>query len=130
LETNGLFYLFAGDPYKPKFSLNTSSVLDGLSNTLLFGEKHIANEQYGVRTAGDGSTYNGDHGAAQRKAGSPNAPLAKGPKGSGQFGSYHPGVCPFALADGSVRLLSVSIELKNLGRLANRKDGEVITVNF
>ena len=115
---NGIFR------YKSSQLLNTASVLDGLSNTFLVGEKHIPNSMWGKGV--DSSILNGDHAGSFKKAGV-GAPLAKGPKGSGQFGSYHPGTCHFVLADGSVKGLSVSIELKNLGRLANRQDGEVIT---
>jgi prepilin-type N-terminal cleavage/methylation domain-containing protein len=113
--------------YDPKRRLNSSSILDGLSNTILYGEKHIPKERYGQ--APDSSTWNGDHGAHMKKAGV-GAPLAKGSNGTGEFGSYHPGICQFVLADGSVKGLSVSIELNNLGRLASRDDGQPITVNF
>jgi hypothetical protein len=125
---NGIFWLGSGSPFQPTYRITIESVRDGLTNTLLVGEKHIPNEQFGVGSA-DGSTYSGDHGSAQRKAGV-GAPIAKGPRGSGQFGSYHPSVCPFAMADGSVRFLSVAIELTNLGRLANRSDGGAISIEF
>jgi hypothetical protein len=120
--SNGIFRY-----YNVRMLLNTASVLDGLSNTLLFGEKHIPLERYGI--APDNSCYNGDHGGHMKQAGV-GAPLAKGPKGTGQFGSYHPGICQFVLADGAVKALSVSIELNNLGRLARRDDGETITIQF
>jgi hypothetical protein len=125
---NGIFWInLSGDPFFGRFRVTAADVLDGLSNTLLVGEKHIPNERYGQ--APDSSVYNGDHGAAFKKAGV-GAPLAKGPKGTGQFGSYHPGICQFVMADGAVKPLSVSIELNNLGRMAHRKDGQVITINF
>jgi prepilin-type N-terminal cleavage/methylation domain-containing protein len=113
--------------HKSKELLNFSAILDGLSNTIFLGEKHIPMERYGLGI--DGAVYNGDKGSAFRKAGV-GAPIAKGPAGSGQFGSYHPGICQFAFGDGSVRALQASIELTNLGYMANRKDGQVITVNF
>ncbi len=128
LPANGIFWInLNSDPFFRRFRLTTADVLDGLSNTLLVGEKHIPNERYGA--APDNSIYNGDHGAAFKKAGV-GAPLAKGPRGNGQFGSYHPGICQFVMADGAVKALSVSIELNNLGRMANRKDGQNITINF
>jgi prepilin-type N-terminal cleavage/methylation domain-containing protein len=114
--------------HKSKTPLNFASVLDGLSNTIFIGEKHVRPDQFGKGV--DGCVYNGDKGNAYRKAGV-GAPLAKGPNATtGQFGSYHPGVSQFLLGDGSVRALQVSIDLVNLGRLANRKDGEVITADF
>src|SRR5262245_27911754 len=37
-----------------------SSITDGLSNTLLIGEKHVMPSEWGKNTAGDNSIYNGD----------------------------------------------------------------------
>jgi prepilin-type N-terminal cleavage/methylation domain-containing protein len=104
--------------------LKFASITDGLSNTFFVGEKHVPNANFGQ--APDSSIYNGDHGASYRRAGT-GAPLARGPQGSFQFGSYHPEICPFVMGDGSVRAISVAIDGANLGRLANRKDREVIT---
>ena len=119
-NANGVFW------YKNK-SLTWGSVLDGLSNTLLVGEKHIPKQRFGQSP--DSAIYNGDHGSSFKKAGI-GAPLARGPDGNGQFGSYHPTVCQFALADASVRAISVDIDLTNLGRLANRHDGQQISVDY
>jgi prepilin-type N-terminal cleavage/methylation domain-containing protein len=119
-SANGPFW------YKGK-SLNFQSVSDGLSNTVFVGEKHIPNFQFGKGV--DSSIYNGDHGSSFKKLGT-GAALARGPTGSGQFGSYHPGICQFVLGDGSVRALAVSIDVTNLDRLANRKDGQVITADY
>ena len=98
---------------------------DGLSNTILFGEKHIPQDKFGTASF-DGSTYNGDHGSARRPAGI-SALLAKGPEDTGyRFGSYHPSVCNFVLGDGSVRSIAISIDATTLNRLADRADGETI----
>jgi hypothetical protein len=123
LPANGVFWL-AG--YR---TLTFQSVPDGLSNTFFVGEKHIPNFSFGDRSANDSSVYNGDHGHSFKRAGV-GAPLAKGPTGSGQFGSYHADICQFVMGDGSVRAIAVSIDLTNLGRLANREDGQVITYQF
>jgi prepilin-type N-terminal cleavage/methylation domain-containing protein len=117
---NGAFVYFGG---KLRFTRFT----DGLSNTIFIGEKHIPNSNFGV--APDSSLYNGDHGSSFKQAGV-GAPLANGPKGSGQFGSYHPGICLFVLGDGTVRPLQTSIDLNALGRLANRHDGQPIGIDF
>src|SRR5207249_4133020 len=42
------------------------------------------------------------------------------------FGSRHAGVCQFVLADGSVKALTNTTDVKVLSRLANRSDGEVV----
>ncbi|MCE9564440.1 MAG: DUF1559 domain-containing protein [Planctomycetes bacterium] len=107
--------------------LKFASITDGLSQTLFVGEKHIAPTSFGAGV--DSSSYNGDHGSSFKKAGT-GAALARGPTGSGEFGSYHTGVCMFVLGDGSVKALAVSIDATNLGRLASYKDGEVITVDY
>ncbi|MDR0338184.1 MAG: DUF1559 domain-containing protein [Planctomycetaceae bacterium] len=45
------------------------------------------------------------------------------------FGSYHPGVCPFLVGDGSTRVLSVTTPVTNiLYRLADANDGEPVTL--
>jgi prepilin-type processing-associated H-X9-DG protein len=49
---------------------------------------------------------------------------------SKKFGSWHTGVCQFAFGDGSVKAISTSIDEVNLGRLAARNDGEVISANY
>ena len=109
--------------------LKFASISDGLSNTFLVGEKHVPNSQFG--TGVDISVFNGDHGGSFRRAGV-GLPLATGPTfaNGAYFGSYHIGMCQFAFGDGSVRGVSVSIDGTNLGRLANRKDGQVITYNL
>jgi prepilin-type N-terminal cleavage/methylation domain-containing protein len=43
-----------------------------------------------------------------------------------RFGSAHPGICQFALADGSVRAVRNNININTLHRLAVRKDGEAV----
>ncbi len=107
--------------------LGFKHITDGLSQTMLIGEKHIPNSKFGVTP--DTSIFNGDHGAAARKAGV-GALLAKGPTdtSASNFGSYHSGVCQFVMGDGSVKALINSIDGTNLGRLANREDGQIITL--
>ncbi len=114
---NGVFW-YKGRP------LGAAHIKDGLSNTVMVGEKHVYNFDFGGST--DSSIYNGDHGGSFRKLGT-GALLARGPQDSGwRFGSYHPGICQFVFADGSVHPLSVSIDATTLDRLAHRKDGGVV----
>ena len=103
-----------------------AAISDGLSNTLLLGEKHVAITKFGEQ-GHDGAAYNGDKGSAQRGAG-PSLTLARTPTDNftNRFGSYHTGICQFALGDGSVLSLRTSIDGTTLGNLANRQDGQVI----
>lgn len=120
LPANGVFIYKGGN-------LKFLSITDGLSNTLFVGEKHIPANGFG--NPPDSSIYNGDNGASHKQAGV-TAPLARGPTGSGQFGSWHSGICQFVFGDGSVRALSVAIDLNALGYLANRQDGQTITADY
>ena len=108
--------------------IKLTDIRDGTTNTFLFGEKHIPSFQFGV--APDSSVFNGDHGSSFKQAGT-RAPLGKGPQSTtGQFGSYHPGICQFVFCDGSVKAIRVSIDLTTLGYLANRHDGKVIAEDY
>ena len=111
-----------------------TKIPDGTSNTLLIGEKHVRVGHFGEAGDGDKAYYSGlSYDSAQRVAGS-SYPLARDPfddhsNHQDMFGSPHVGVCQFVMADGHVVALSVNIDLTNLKRLANRADGEVITVD-
>jgi hypothetical protein len=129
-------------------------VTDGLSQTFLAGEKHVIQGVYGpsgfmaVRQGGgaDGpwcgcnefmqpTRLAGGHrttiGGVEQFDG--RYPIAFGATDNTMsqnwvFGSWHPEICHFAMCDGSVRAVNVSIDPNNLGRLAQRDDGEVITI--
>lgn len=127
-----------------------ASVADGLSNTLLIGEKNVPIDAFGVyrdqapydNTAsgekiGDTCIYNGNDNAASARAAGVGFELIADPKAhntvpsSGtsyyrRFGSTHPGACQFCLADGSVRAISNTTSGSVLGALATRAGGEVI----
>jgi prepilin-type processing-associated H-X9-DG protein len=107
-------------------------ILDGLSNTILVGEKHVHIDRFGVGWL-DCSLYNGDYDTCScRSAGkfwmNPNHyGLASSPRDTTPlFGSYHPGLCQFMFGDGHVRPLPVNISIDILTLLADRNDGQVI----
>ncbi len=118
--------------------LTFTSVVDGLSNTLFFGEKHVVANHGGLSRLGwhydkrnntvygDGPIYTGaDWRNMQRTFA--NA-MARTPTDTpaDRFGSYHPGVCQFVFGDGSVRAISVTTPLTTLRLLANISDGQII----
>jgi prepilin-type processing-associated H-X9-DG protein len=144
----------------PKFVLTTSdnvtvlqswssrntfaSVTDGLSNTLLIGEKFVPLGQFGFNwvapppwtttsnppaNPADGAIYNAEFPWVYSRIAGPLNPLAQTIWDSPlqNFGSAHPGVCQFVFADGSVHALPVTIDPGVLGRLASRNDGQAIS---
>jgi prepilin-type N-terminal cleavage/methylation domain-containing protein len=129
---DGIFWLNQNYGIGVRFA----EITDGLSNTLMMGEKHvtpatIANNQANVFSESDVNDfciYSGKAAwTAGRVAGVRN-PLAIGPQDGYniQFGSWHPGVCQFVFGDGSVHALATSLPGTTLGLLANRMDGLTI----
>jgi prepilin-type N-terminal cleavage/methylation domain-containing protein len=110
-------------------------ITDGLSNTLLIGEKHVPLGHFGEGPGDcciyDGDTCkDGDHGLGSTRGAGFFFPLAQSvrdPKWG--FGSYHPCICQFVFADGSVHALSTGIAPLTLQYLADIHDGQVIPPN-
>lgn len=106
-----------------------ADVVDGTSNTLMIGESHVPQAQ-NLTTPYNGPAYFGRHLTNFCRIAGPGVPLAHSPqdqRGSVySFGSAHPGIVQFALADGSVRAVSTSISTRLLGDLSNRHDGRVV----
>jgi hypothetical protein len=123
--------------------------VDGTSNTLMIGEKHVRpSSQWGKNE--DRSVYNGSNAVDyRRRAGvvrlgsaaglkhpivvdpsddTPNtAPIVNNiDRPSECFGGPHAGVCLFAFGDGSVHPVKSTVDLTTLTALAARNDGEVI----
>jgi hypothetical protein len=122
-------------PWKSQTSFG--NITDGLSNTLLVGEKFLKPGTFGINAPsdinagyGDGSIYNGDHPWVCSRAAGPSSPLARDINVAfiSQFGSWHPGICQFVLVDGAVRALPVTISPVLLGYLAQRDDGQAAAV--
>jgi prepilin-type N-terminal cleavage/methylation domain-containing protein len=110
-----------------------AAITDGLSHTLLVGEKYVKPDTFGINVPaninanfGDGSIYNGDHPWVVSRVAGVTSPIAHGTSDAfiSQFGSWHPGVCQFVMADGSVRAVPNSIDPTVLGHLSQRNDGQ------
>jgi prepilin-type N-terminal cleavage/methylation domain-containing protein/prepilin-type processing-associated H-X9-DG protein len=112
--------------------LNFGSITDGTSNTLMIGERHVQSTGLGRYDRGDNCFYSGyEYRSAEARAGASHTLISNPTSSSIQrFGGPHQGVCQFVFVDGSVRPLLTSIDGTNLGRLANRHDGQVITTDF
>jgi prepilin-type N-terminal cleavage/methylation domain-containing protein/prepilin-type processing-associated H-X9-DG protein len=121
-------------------------VSDGLSKTLLVGEKYMHPDYLGRRTFGDNSFFNDDHvfnyvRQAGMKTSNQDFFIVPSPSYTNDkfqltnyfvrnFGSSHSGgTCQFVFCDGSVHAIQPDIDGVTLGRLANIHDGEVIS-NF
>jgi len=122
------------------------SITDGLSNTLLVGEKFVLKTDLSGGTSTDGSVFSsgtGQENSFRRFAGNNGAasPVLRpivpstddpGPNPAGTtwadkaFGSWHPSLCQFAFCDGSAKALSVNIDVNTLQLLAQRADGKPI----
>ena len=113
-----------------------AEIRDGTSNTLLLGEKQT-NPNYFGQSGGDnenyvnsGAGYSGDvdqcRTAQYAPASDSEYPAEPPPQWISRFGSSHPGMFNGALADGSVRQLSFSIDLETFRRLCVRNDGKPV----
>jgi prepilin-type N-terminal cleavage/methylation domain-containing protein/prepilin-type processing-associated H-X9-DG protein len=120
--------------------ISFNRITDGLSKTLLVGEKHIP---FGNLDA-QGSLYNGDNQSNCARVAGRYAPLANNPADRtncrtlngcqncvcDNFGSWHAGICQFLFCDGHVSPLAVDIDATSLDRLATRADGQFTSGDF
>ncbi|MDR1958000.1 MAG: DUF1559 domain-containing protein [Planctomycetaceae bacterium] len=124
-----------------------SWLLDGTSNTVLIGEKHIPKNRIGQSGQDDRdrsdcsfiavSAYARISQARGWRAGSPR-PIARGPNdytadnqnpaSNYAFGSWHSGVCHFLMGDGSVQSLAVTIPAATLESLVRVEDGATVSL--
>ncbi|QDV23196.1 hypothetical protein Q31a_14940 [Aureliella helgolandensis] len=110
--------------------LRMSHITDGLSSTFLSGEMHVPLGKLGSSPE-DAFIFNGDHVFNSTRVGGPTVPIVQNNRDEGNglvsWGSWHPGVCHFVLADGSVRGITKTIDTETLGNLCNRADGMVVS---
>ena len=102
-----------------------ADVVDGLSNTLLVGERHLVANQFGIPPV-DGPIFDGTHLPSIASIAGEEFPISSGPQFEANsnytFGSWHKDACHFAYGDGRVRKVAADIDPVVLGRLANRAD--------
>jgi prepilin-type N-terminal cleavage/methylation domain-containing protein len=105
-----------------------ADISDGLSNTLLAGEKHIPPTKYG-QDPYDNTIYSAASFVSMGRTGGPGG-LAHSPTDPNTtywfFGSTHTGIVQFAFCDGRVTSLKTSIPGSVLELLANKADGQAI----
>lgn len=105
-------------------------VQDGTSNTFLAGELHVPLEKLN-EIPFNGPIYNGEDLAAFARVGGVGAPIARGPNFEPGpilgFGSWHPDVCNFVMADGSIQSVTPYLDTQTLAQLCNRSDGAVVS---
>ncbi len=134
-----------------KSQMTFAGVLDGLSNTLIVGEKHVRpgslegrGEDRSVFDSGNGNNFRRFAGVNPQPPDPPFTPRPDDavrplvsdpldseppngtPRARSRFGSRHPGVCQFVFGDGSVRALRTNIPLRTLHYLARPSDGQVV----
>lgn len=119
-----------------RMNRNFKVITDGLSNTFMVGEKHVLTGHEGEKDYGDNSYFNDDDSGSAINLAGPHLPLAQSPDDDSIFkdyrififGSHHPGIVQFVMADASVQAIPVDIDGKVLGYLASINDGEVATI--
>jgi len=116
---------FTGISYL-RYGSSAADVTDGLSHTLLYGEKYIdaACYQSGLDWGDNEPLYGGFNNDNHRST-HPAWLLMQDRPGLmsiGSFGSAHPSGANFVLCDGSVRLVGYSIDTETYRKMGNRRD--------
>jgi len=121
---------------QPRSGFHT--ITDGTSQTLIVGEKHLIPENVNKCCAAgqvDGSYLfvTGGAGGSYREwqvVRRVSVPIAQSPRSTAHndFGSWHPGICQFLRADGSVTAISNNISVTLLFNLGHASDGNVVQI--
>ncbi len=118
-------------------TLTMSGVTDGLSNTIMVGEKQCHQTVLGT-SGGDNESWNNsgwdqDHvrfGVEVPEPDSKHPDAGQATFWSVKFGGPHPGVFVAAMGDGSVRTIRYGIDAANWMRICLVNDGEVISTDY
>ena len=104
-------------------------ITDGLSNTMVVGEKWVSNQTYQVPTPSDdcGWADGWDPDVIRFTMYAPRSDVD--PSGNGwSFGNAHPGGVNAVFGDGSVRTIRYDISPELFNRLGHRADGQVVVL--
>jgi prepilin-type processing-associated H-X9-DG protein len=119
------------DRYQPT---TVASITDGLSNTLLVGDKRVNLARLGQPNTDDilGYTAGWDDETIRQTEFLPLRDYSDGSNSDpvSRFGSSHPSSFNMVFADGSVRNISYSIQKTTFSLLGNRSDGQSIPADF
>jgi prepilin-type processing-associated H-X9-DG protein len=131
----------SGRPYLTKWGgqTNFASILDGTSNTTMFGEKAIRPNSLRGKNE-DRSVFGGNRNNIRRMMRISNVngdvrPLLPPdnqnlPLANSSFGGPHPGVTNFVFVDGSVRAIHITADVHVLTALVTRAGGEVVSSDY
>jgi hypothetical protein len=108
--------------------VTTDMIADGLSSTLLIGEKYIWSrtyEHFETENQGHRTAYAGFSSENQRVINEYHAPAPDSAAASiWNFGGPHSGAWLAAFCDGSVKSIRFATDVGVVKRLANRHDGQ------
>lgn len=101
--------------------IRPSQIRDGLSKTILFGEKNVSPSNYNrFEVPGDNrSMYVGYDAGVNRWTSAGLIPDTRGKVNSHAFGSPHPRICNIAFCDGSVHKMNYAIDQKTFERMGS-----------
>ena len=123
-SSSNLFLAYTGVSFE-RSTIRKDDVTDGLSNTLLVGEKYLAQDAYGTGKAGAGNEnqYVGFDNDTDRTTCAAPVQDRWGVDDELQFGSAHPHAANFVLCDGSITSINYSIDKETFRRLGTRAEG-------
>ncbi len=122
LQADGINFLLS--------AVRLAHITDGPSNTLLAGEKNVCPDDYYIgQSGGDDQGWDMSYDWDVNRWGGTGTPLLPDVPGAdtyNSFGSAHATGVGFVFCDGSVHVLSYTIDVSTLGSLCNRADGRLI----
>jgi hypothetical protein len=115
----------------PNTPIRSAQVTDGLSHTLIMGERGISEVDYGWPYCGSGDLSNSNHNGEGDNLLSTQYGLSAGANDGAHnyhFWSYHPNMAQFICADGSGHVLSYDIDLATFQALSTRAGAETVSL--